>query len=136
MKPKQILLMNELLTEMVQEVNPDYSVICDGAFYCDVAFDYKFDASPAMYNFDFKFTEIGVKGEFGPVHLEGKLNLYDKDATYGDGFRGAVRCKFPMDITASATVQFGNIKKGSPAKNINYFYVDGAVNLGDAASII
>ena len=36
MKPKQILLMNELLTKMVQEVNPDYSVICDGAFYCDV----------------------------------------------------------------------------------------------------
>ena len=36
MKPKQILLMNELLTKMVQEVNPDYSVICDGTFYCDV----------------------------------------------------------------------------------------------------
>lgn len=36
MKPKQILAMNELLTEMVQKVNQEYSVICDGTFYCDV----------------------------------------------------------------------------------------------------
>ncbi len=104
------------------------------AFYFDVAFDKKFNASPAMYNFDFKFTEVGVEGNFGPVYLEGKLNFYEKDATYGDGFRGAVRCKFPMDITASATVQFGNVKKGS-SKKINYFYVDGGINLGDAASL-
>ena len=99
------------------------------AFDFNIAFDYSFKATPAMYNYDFKFAEIGVKGKYGPVEIEGKLNIYEDDPTYGEGIRGAAKCKFPMDIMASATVQFGEVNK------INYFYVDGALNLGDVASL-
>ncbi len=105
----------------------------------DMNFDlaYSFTKASAMiYNWDYKLSEISIFGKFGPVNMRGRLNIFDKDETFGDGFRGAVFCEFPMNLKAKATVQFGNVaNKVKKTDTINYFYVDAAVMLGDAAAL-
>ncbi len=72
------------------------------------------------------FNEVVLKGEFGPVAIRGSFALYDDDnKKWGDGWRGTAEVVFPADIKASASVQFGTLKK------VKYWYVDAGVSFGD-----
>ena len=62
---------------------------------------------------------IAIKGEVGPVNVNGMLVFYKHDNTFGDGVKGHVSAMFPMLQTAiEATAQFGNVN------NFNYWYID------------
>lgn len=84
---------------------------------------------PSFNNWGAKFHELSITGEFGPVKIYGSLEKYEEDVTFGKGFRGAVKCEFPLGIAAYATAQFGEVN------NISYWYVDAGLNLGDVASL-
>ena len=75
-----------------------------------------------LAGFGIDVDSVKVKGEIGPVTIDGYIVFYKHDATFGDGLKGHVEAKFPM-ITAEATVQFGNVN------NYNYWYVDACITL-------
>ncbi len=61
--------------------------------------------------------DVEVSGKLGPVSVDGKLKFFRADATYGDGFRGTLNAKFPMNIAVGADVRFGSVR------SMNYWYV-------------
>jgi len=62
---------------------------------------------------------IAIKGDVGPVNVNGMLVFYKHDITFGDGVKGHISAMFPMLQTAiEATAQFGNVN------NFNYWYID------------
>lgn len=65
-----------------------------------------------------ELDSIGVNADLGAVKVRGGLNLFQSDATYGDGYRGVVTASFIDKITASATAQFGMVNK------FRYWYID------------
>ncbi|GAA4323714.1 hypothetical protein [Flaviaesturariibacter amylovorans] len=76
------------------------------------------------FGFDrFAVERVVIKGDVGPVKVEGALDFYDNHATYGDGMKGRVSAVFPM-AKLEATAQFGSVN------NYNYWFVDacGAIN--------
>ncbi|MBN9383957.1 MAG: hypothetical protein J0H74_24605 [Chitinophagaceae bacterium] len=75
-----------------------------------------------LAGFGIDVDSVKVKGDVGPVNIDGYIAFYKRDNTYGDGLKGHVEAKFPL-LTAEATVQFGNVN------NYNYWYVDGCVTL-------
>lgn len=98
-----------------------------GQIMAKVNYDDKFLTPITISDVNFKLNEVTVKGEVGPVKLEGGLTWYDNDQTYGDGFRGAVKCKFPIGssgIEVASVVQFGKIEDKQ-----NYFFVDASLKL-------
>ncbi|AYQ30691.1 hypothetical protein [Runella sp. SP2] len=70
--------------------------------------------------FSFEGTEledVKVKGQLGPVSVDGSLKFFRSDKTFGDGFSGSVTATFPMNIAVTAKAQFGGVN------NTNYWYV-------------
>lgn len=65
-----------------------------------------------------ELDSIGVNADLGAVKIHGGLNLFQSDATYGDGYRGVVTASFVDKITALATAQFGKVN------NFRYWYID------------
>lgn len=65
-----------------------------------------------------ELDSIGVNADLGAVKVRGGLNLFQSDATYGDGYRGVVTASFIDKITTSATAQFGMVN------NFRYWYID------------
>ncbi|MFM9943715.1 MAG: hypothetical protein ACKVQB_00635 [Bacteroidia bacterium] len=66
---------------------------------------------------------VGVKGTIGPVSIDGGLNFYTNNATYGDGIRGYINAEFRPLVKVQAIVQFGVVN------NRAYFYVDGSARI-------
>ncbi len=64
---------------------------------------------------------VMIKGDVGPVSVDGYLVFYNHDNTYGDGLKGHVSATFPM-VQVEATAQFGNVS------NYNYWYIDACAN--------
>lgn len=74
---------------------------------------------PLRFEFDgAELDSVGVNADMGAVKLQGSLNLFQSDPTYGNGYRGAVNASFVDKITVSATAQFGSVN------NFRYWYVD------------
>ncbi len=70
-----------------------------------------------------KSVRIDVKSEV--FSIAGQVDLYEKDATYGTGFRGALAASF-KGIRVDAIAQFGNLNQS------RYWYVDAMVSAGAA----
>lgn len=70
-----------------------------------------------------KSVRIDVKGEV--FSIAGQVDLYEKDATYGTGFRGALSASF-KGINVDAVAQFGKLEQ------TRYWYVDAMVSAGAA----
>lgn len=84
-------------------------------------------------NNEFKYKEtkldkIGLGGDIGVAQMDGEIEIFSKDPTFGNGFRGMI----DVVINAlggpkiDAVLQVGNVN------NFNYWYFDVMVNLGNA----
>ena len=60
---------------------------------------------------------LKVKGDVGPLQVDGALYFYKSNPTFGDGVKGRVVAKFPI-ATIEATAQFGNVT------GFNYWFID------------
>lgn len=76
------------------------------------------DFSPAFVGFE--MSKIHVEGNFSFLKINGDLEFYSKDATWGDGFQGKVDAEFPPGFSLSSRMQIGD-----DPNNVNYWYVDG-----------
>ncbi len=65
---------------------------------------------------------IALKGDVGPVSVDGYLVFYNHDNTYGDGVKGHVEADFPI-VSLEATAQFGTVS------GYNYWYIDACATL-------
>lgn len=104
----------------------------DNKFSFDILYDKKFKALPKLDAFEYSLGKIEIRGNFSVVSLKGSIELFDDDPTYGDGAKGEIDCKFPMDIIAKAQVYFGK-KKKSNDEDSKYFCVYGGLELGQAS---
>jgi hypothetical protein len=69
---------------------------------------------------------IVLNGAVGPVRLNGRLDFYADDATYGNGVKGNIQGVFPMGISVGVTAQFGHVA------TYDYWYVDAMATFGRA----
>jgi len=67
---------------------------------------------------DTKFSTIKIDVNGGAFKLDGTLSLYDKDPTYGNGFRGEINATFTPGPKVRAIAQFGIVN------DKRYWYVD------------
>jgi hypothetical protein len=72
---------------------------------------------------------IGLRADLGAVAIAGSVRFYNNDATYGNGFRGAVTANFVRMVEIGATVQFGTVG------DIRYWYVDARAIVGSGIPI-
>src|SRR5690606_39795235 len=90
-------------------------------------------ALPIYQNNEFKYKEtkldkIALGGDIGVAQMDGEIEIFSKDPTFGNGFRGMI----DVGINAlggpkiDAVLQVGNVN------NFNYWYFDVMVNLGNA----
>lgn len=78
----------------------------------------KLDGLRPKFSFEgIELEDVQVKGELGPVSVDGSLKFFRSDKTFGDGFSGSVTATFPMNIAVTAKAQFGGVN------NTNYWYV-------------
>ena len=63
-------------------------------------------------------TQILIKGDIGPLSIEGGVSFFDSDPTFGDGLSGKLTANFLSGFSASAQVLFGKT-------TFSYWYVDG-----------
>ncbi|HEY6953080.1 MAG TPA: hypothetical protein VI758_11775, partial [Bacteroidota bacterium] len=61
---------------------------------------------------------IGISADMGAVQISGGVRFYRGDATFGDGFRGAISANFIHQVSVAATIQFGMVS------GYRYWYVD------------
>ena len=61
---------------------------------------------------------IKIKADLGAVFAEGSIVLYHDDATFGNGFRGAISATFVKTVKVEAVAQFGSVN------GYRYWYVD------------
>ncbi len=74
---------------------------------------------PLSFIFDgVELEGISINADLGSVRINGSVQLYNSDPTYGNGFRGAVEAVFVNQFSVSATAQFGSVN------NFRYWYVD------------
>jgi hypothetical protein len=73
---------------------------------------------------------IGLHADMGAVDVTGTISFYHNDATYGDGFRGAIDAKFLKSLEVKATAQFGSVS------GYRYWYVDAAAIFPDPGIIM
>jgi len=82
---------------------------------------------PVSAEFDgVDLEKIEIKAELSAVEIDGSIEFYDGDATYGNGFKGSLEATFLEEITVSATAQFGSVD------DYRYWYVDARAGLGSA----
>lgn len=79
---------------------------------------------PQQFSFDeIDLKSITVHAQMSGLTIDGSLILYHHDATFGDGFRGALMVDFASVMTGKATAQFGSVN------GYRYWYVDAMVTL-------
>lgn len=72
---------------------------------------------------------IKLKGDAGPVKINGMLVFYDNNKTYGNGIKGHVEATFPM-VKIEATAQFGNIN------DYDYWFIDACAQFANPIPIV
>ncbi len=78
----------------------------------------------SMFEFGgFQLNQVKVSGDIGAVSIKGQIDIYKSDATYGDGFKGAITATIAKLLTAHVTAQFGAVN------GYRYWYIDGGVLL-------
>lgn len=78
----------------------------------------KMDGLRPKFGFEgVELEDVQIKGQLGPVSVDGSLKFFRSDKTFGDGFSGGVTATFPMNIAVTAKAQFGGVN------NMNYWYV-------------
>lgn len=96
---------------------------------------YKLDAGRPKFYFDpgdaVQLDQITVDGDLAALHVKGKVDFYNNDATFGNGFKGSVEATFPaISIGIASTIQFGSVH------NFKYWYVDAMADLGQAGVVL
>ena len=66
---------------------------------------------------DVKIDSLKVKGDVGPLKVDGALFFYKENSTFGDGVKGRVEAKFPI-AKVEATAQFGSVD------GFHYWFID------------
>ncbi len=82
----------------------------------------KFDNSKRFNKWKYKsfsLEELEVDADLGAVSIYGKINMYNSDPTFGDGFNGVVIANIEPAIQVSSSVQFGKVN------GYRYWYFDG-----------
>lgn len=84
----------------------------------------------------FQLNLISIYAELAAVTIDGEIEFYNGDDTYGDGFRGSIDAIFKPVIAIGATIQFGKVD------GYRYWYVDakgilktGGVPVGPGVSL-
>ena len=99
----------------------DIAALPKGTFNLGVVGDIAFkDGRPSWGNPHLEVNKIEVKGPLGPLDLNGEIDFFDKDATYGNGLRGGIEVKLSLGVTKikiDSHVMFGQT-------SFNYWYVD------------
>jgi hypothetical protein len=87
-------------------------------------------SSPPSFVFSgIDLDSIGLQANLGVVEIAGSVRFYNNDATYGNGFRGAVTANFVRMVEIGATVQFGTVG------DLRYWYVDARAIVGSGIPI-
>ena len=80
----------------------------------------EFDFNPKL-----KLEKIAIEGDMSVLKVKGFIQFYNGDATYGDGFKGAIQAIFPsLSVEIDAALQIGNVN------SFSYWYVDAMVDFG------
>ncbi len=80
-----------------------------------------------------QLQSIYVNADLVAAKIEGTLDIYSEDQTYGNGFRGSLDATVKMTNTSIAvTLQVG---KTLGQNSFRYFYFDALVDLGDNLGI-
>jgi len=96
---------------------------------------FKLDNGRPKFYFDpndaVQLDQITIDGDLAALHIKGKVDFYNNDATFGNGFKGSVEATFPaISIGIASTIQFGSVN------NFKYWYVDAMVDLGQAGVVL
>ncbi len=84
--------------------------------------DAKFKFTPAFL--DFNVTKITVFANLAAVKLDGQLDFYNSDPTWGDGFVASLKATFnSLQMEVSANARFGS-KVSNANTRYRYWYVD------------
>src|SRR5690606_33356227 len=68
--------------------------------------------------------------------LNGMLEFYRDDATYGDGVHGRITATLPMGIEGKLEARFGSMgNAANPSSYYNYWYVDGLIKFSPGLPI-
>ncbi len=67
---------------------------------------------------DVRVNEIDLHTDVGAVKIDGKVNFYYDDNTFGDGFLGSIKATIAKLCEIQATAQFGSVQ------DFRYWFVD------------
>lgn len=72
---------------------------------------------------------ISVDAELGVAKIKGSVNIYDEDATYGNGFRGKLAASLAgLGVGIDVTFQIGRTLENKG--NFKYWYFDAMIDFG------
>ncbi len=113
----------------------DIAALPDASTTLSIYGKFKMDNGRPKFYFDpgdaVQLDQITVKGSLGALTIDGVVDFYYNDATYGNGFKGSVKATFPaIDIGVASTVQFGSVG------GYKYWYVDAMIDLGQAGIVL
>lgn len=128
--------------EFGMEINAGFSIGEVDAFRCEASVDIvgsldwnvKENMLPRDVGFkEARLSEVAIEGDFGPVAIDGSLNFYYDDPTFGNGMRGEVNASFQPSININAVAQFG---KTMGSDGYNYWYVDAMAKFSGGIPIV
>ena len=124
-------------SEFGLQIDAGFSIV--GAFECNTSFNVlgKLDWNVAENMLptgvgleSVRLDSVAVSGEFGPVNINGVLNFYYDDPTFGNGMRGEVSAIFEPAISLKAVAQFGRVD------DYTYWYVDAMANFSPNLQLV
>ncbi|MCB0651785.1 MAG: hypothetical protein KDC85_10955 [Saprospiraceae bacterium] len=70
-----------------------------------------------------QLNEISVKGDLGVAYIAGKIEIFNEDETYGNGFRGSLQAEVTgINLGIDVKMQFGKTLQNKG--NYKYWYFD------------
>lgn len=84
----------------------------------------KFNPQEKVFQYDgMDLQKVGIDATLGVIKLDGEIDLYKDDPTYGTGFRGDISATVSIiGVAIDATLQVGKIGDGLLENNENYRY--------------
>lgn len=95
----------------------------------DMKIKTQWDGSTKKFKYNgIEMTKLEIGAELGVMTVNGMIQLYKEDPTYGTGFRGDLNVTMKMGIVVTGVIQVGKIGDGNPqnesANNYRYFMID------------
>jgi TANFOR domain-containing protein len=88
----------------------------------------KYNAQDKRFKYNgIDLQSVTIGAQMGVIDLEGKIDLYKEDPTFGTGFRGDISATVKViGVAIDATLQVGKIGNGiqENANNYRYWYAD------------